>query len=189
MVSVARPIMLKSCHIATLSLDGKSSFAPKTHKAVKPQPVFTSRTTKKSTKTKECNAASSSSTKTLNHREAKQEDEKDCQDHHDQVTEDKDVREIQVHDQIPKLENNIEEEADNGDHHEETQGGEEELGEEISDHHHEIRDKNKVEEKYHDHGDQEGGGDLEAAAKQEAGNGNSATASAVNKWPDGKGKK
>ncbi|KAL5785844.1 hypothetical protein ACOSQ2_008236 [Xanthoceras sorbifolium] len=241
-----------------LSLDGKSSFALKTPKAVKSQPVFTSRTTKKSAKTKECNAASSSSTKTLNHQEAKQEDEKDCQDNHDQVNEDKVESEIQVNDQIPKLENNIEEvdddnenektidnntltvsedqnvlnraahieetenesreeeeeekeeeakieenpkeidvavveeeEADNGDHHEETQDGEEKLGEEPSDHHHEIGDEIKVEEKSHDHGDQEGGGDLEAAAKQEAGNENSAaspTASAMNKWSGGQGK-
>ncbi|KAK2658171.1 hypothetical protein Ddye_004704 [Dipteronia dyeriana] len=102
------------------SLDGRSSsFAPKTPKAVKPQPVFTSRTMKKTAKTKECNASSlNSSAKTSKEEaEAKQEDEKECQ-LNNEVGEDTievESDEIEVHDDlIPKWEKN--EEDDDHDH-------------------------------------------------------------------------
>ncbi|KAK1549338.1 hypothetical protein Q3G72_000385 [Acer saccharum] len=119
----SRPILDRSgtSMSSRQSLDGKSSsFAPKTPKAVKSQPVFTSRTTKKTTKTKECNAASSSnsSTKTTNEEaEAKQEEEKECQ-FNNEVGEDSikvESDEIEVHDDlIPKSEKN--EEDDDHDH-------------------------------------------------------------------------
>ncbi|KAK3213224.1 hypothetical protein Dsin_017930 [Dipteronia sinensis] len=106
------------------SLDGRSSsFAPKTPKAVKSQPVFTSKTTKKSVKTKECNANTSSSTKTLNIQEveANQENEKECEINNE-VGEDTikvESDETEVHDDhnddlIPKSEKN--EEDDDHDH-------------------------------------------------------------------------
>lgn len=86
---------------------------------MKSQPVFTSRTTKKTVKTKECNAASSSNSSTITNEEAeaKQEDEKECQ-FNNEVGEDSikvESDEIEVHDDlIPKSEKN--EEDDDHDH-------------------------------------------------------------------------
>ncbi|KAK4853793.1 hypothetical protein QYF36_014701 [Acer negundo] len=119
----SRPILDRSSTSMSSrqTLDGRSSsFAPKTPKAVKSQPVFTSRTTKKTAKTKEYNAASSSNSSTMTSNEeaeAEQEDEKECQ-FNNEVGEDTikvERDEIEVHDDlIPKSEKN--EEDDDRDH-------------------------------------------------------------------------